>query len=150
MTAIQLHIHIRQGQTPGAAPLTIMPLGLRDTQTQTVRHMRCGGTGGSALLRPGARRASPPPCAGAQSTARGAGQSEAGGAAHPGGGGGGSAKRPKRHQQGSVPGGQASKRGRGHPDPSPPREAGASDAAGRGQAWARRDGGHITPPHQRF
>ena len=75
------------------APPDATPLGLRDTQTQTVRHMRCSGTGGSALLRLGARRASPPPRAGAQSTARGSGQSEGGGAAHTGGGGGGAQRR---------------------------------------------------------
>ena len=70
----------------------------------------------------------PPPT----DTARGAGQSEGGGAAHPKGGvGDPSAKRPKRRQQASVRGGQAFKRGRGHPDPPPPppREAGTSGAA---------------------
>ena len=46
-----------------------------------------------------------------------------------GGGGGGSAKRPWQHQQPSVRGGEGFKRGRGHPDPPPPRrEAGASGA----------------------
>ena len=34
--------------------------------------------------------------------------------------------------------------------PPPPHEVGVSDAAGRGQAWARWDRGHITPPQQRF
>ena len=47
----------------------------------------------------------------------------------PQGGGGASAKRPKRRQHASVRGGQAFKRGRGHPDPPPLREAGASGTA---------------------
>ena len=56
---------LRQGRATRAAPPAATPLGVCDTQT--VRHMRRGGTGGSALLRPGARWASPPLCAGAQS-----------------------------------------------------------------------------------
>ena len=99
--------------------------------------------GGSALLRPRARRASPPPSARAQSTARGARQSEGGGAAYTGGGGGGGGlnEEPKRRQQESVRGGQASKRGRGHPDPPPPRAKRArvmqQDAASMGAPGRR-------------
>ena len=74
-----------------------------------VRH--CCARGHVGHPRPPAQERSRPPGA--------PGRARAAGLRTPGGGGDPSAKRPKRRQQGSVQRGQASKGGRGHPDPPP-------------------------------